>query len=158
MPPAEAAIQTYWPLVRTELENAQLGTFLSQVGAAATIATEVWSFKPILERADGKAYEWRHDLGNTQAGDGPRYKGRGFIQLTGRSNYRDYGQRIGVDLEANPDEALSPVVASKVFAAYWAARGIGPKCQAYDWEAVRRAVNGGLNGWDRFITVIQGLL
>jgi len=53
-------------------------------------------------------------LGNTQPGDGARYFGRGYVQLTGRANYHDTGRKLGIDLEGNPDLALDPAVAAKV--------------------------------------------
>lgn len=56
-------------------------------------------------------------LGNTKPGDGVRYAGRGYVQLTGRKNYRNAGQKIGEDLEANPDLAMRPDVAAKVLVA-----------------------------------------
>ena len=102
-------------------------------------------------------YEGRKDLGNVRAGDGVRYHGRGYIQLTGRANYRTYGKKLGVPLEKNPDLALRPDVAAKVLAAYVADHGIAKLAAAGDWQGVRRAVNGGLNGWDRFSSLVQGL-
>src|SRR5690348_7214115 len=54
-------------------------------------------WQPIAEFASGKAYEGRRDLGNTQRGDGPRFKGRGYVQLTGRRNYAYFARRLGVD-------------------------------------------------------------
>jgi hypothetical protein len=57
------------------------------------------------------------ELGNTQPGDGVRYAGRGYVQLTGRRNYRRAGQEIGKDLEGNPDLAMRPDVAAKVLVA-----------------------------------------
>lgn len=66
------------------------------------------------EFASGWAYEWRSDLGNNQSGDGPRYKGRGFVQITGRRNYTDWSQRLGIDLVGNPEKALDPAIAAKI--------------------------------------------
>ena len=65
-------------------------------------------------------YDNRKDLGNTEAGDGYKFRGRGFIQLTGKDNYKRYGKRIGVDLIANPDLANDPEVAVKLAAEYFA--------------------------------------
>src|SRR5204862_773156 len=89
-------------------------------------------------------------LGNTQPGDGARYHGRSFLQLTGRANYRRYGQKLGVDLEGNPELALDPDISARILATYFLDRGIPAKAAAGDWQGVRRAVNGGLNGYDRF--------
>jgi predicted chitinase len=139
------------------LEKHGLATLLSQVGAIATVAVETGRFAPIPEYSSGKAYEGRHDLGNMHPGDGVRYKGRGFIQLTGRANYRRYGQWLMVDLEGEPERALDPRVAADVFALYWMQRHIAPACEARQWQRVRRLVNGGLNGWDRFHAVVESL-
>lgn len=117
----------------------------------AQAAHETAHFKTLVEYADGVAYEGRHDLGNTEPGDGPRYKGRGIFQLTGRANYRDIGRRIGVDLEADPGRAAEPEISLKTAAAYWTARGINPLADGdhpEDVQNVTRAINGGLNGFD----------
>lgn len=153
-----ANVKLYWPPVLAALEAEGIGQYLVQVGAVATIATEVWSFKPVMEKADGSAYEGRASLGNTESGDGPRYKGRGFIQLTGRANYSAYGKRLGLDLLSQPDSALDGNTAARIFAAYFKDRGVGLACMEYDWKKVRKLVNGGYNGWDRFISVVRKLM
>ncbi|HVE99730.1 MAG TPA: hypothetical protein VNA27_00100 [Rubrobacteraceae bacterium] len=66
------------------------------------VAKESGELYYVEEIADGWDYEWRKDLGNTQQGDGPRYKGHGYIQTTGRLNHRKVGEALGVDFEANP--------------------------------------------------------
>lgn len=71
-------------------------------------------WKPIAEFASGKQYEGRLDLGNTQKGDGPRFKGRGYVQITGRANYRKFSQRLSVDLVNKPLLALDPTISYKI--------------------------------------------
>ena len=66
------------------------------------------------ELASGWAYEWRSDLGNTQRGDGPRYKGRGFVQITGRRNYADWSGRLGLNLVKYPEKAAQPEIAAEI--------------------------------------------
>ena len=151
-------VRTHWPALLEALEECGLADRASTIAALATIGTEVSSFEPINEFGGNayftKMYEGRKDLGNTQAGDGARYHGRGFIQLTGRANYRSYGQKLGVPLEANPELALDPSVSARILATYLRDRGLGTLAAKGDWEGVRRGVNGGLNGWDRFSSLV----
>lgn len=103
-----------------------------------------------LEEYGGSAYfaryDGRRDLGNTQAGDGARYHGRGVFQLTGRSNYRRFGALIGVDLEAEPELAKRPDLSLTIAFAYWREREINPAADADDVAQVTRLINGGRNG------------
>lgn len=98
------------------------------------------------ESASGQAYEGRANLGNTQPGDGPRFKGRSYIQLTGRANYRYFGNKLGVDLETNPDLALRPDIAARIAAEYWKFWKIPDLARAGDWAGVNRKVAGGDTG------------
>jgi Predicted chitinase len=159
------AVHANWPLVYAALEKLGVAGLRSQIGAVATIAIETGvtvkgknlTFQPIAELASGAAYEGRVDLGNISPGDGKRYKGRGYIQLTGRRNYRSYGKLIGVDLEAHPEEALDPETAAQLFALYWKWKKVAAACQAADWKRARQLVNGGLNGWTPFYKIVQAL-
>lgn len=105
-------------------------------------------FRTTEEFASGARYEGRADLGNTQPGDGPRYKGRGLLQLTGRANYRTYGAALGLDLEGDPERAGEPVLSLAIACEYWTRRNINAACDADDILAVTRLVNGGTNGLD----------
>ena len=154
-------IRANWPPLLEALSDYGIDTLPCQIATLATVGTEVGSFAPINEYGGPayfkKMYEGRKDLGNVRAGDGVRYHGRGYIQLTGRANYRTYGEKLGVPLEKKPDLALRPDIAAKVLAAYVNDHGIAKLAAGGDWQGVRRAVNGGLNGWDRFSTLVQGL-
>jgi hypothetical protein len=66
----------------------------------------------MMELADGWDYEGREDLGNTKPGDGPRFKGRGFVQITGRRNYRIWSDKLGINLIDNPEKAALPEIAA----------------------------------------------
>jgi predicted chitinase len=156
-----ANVRTHWPALQKALSECGLADRAGTIAALATVGTEVPSFAPINEYGGTayftKMYEGRKDLGNTTKGDGARYHGRGFIQLTGRANYRSYGQKLGVPLENDPDLALDPAVSARILATYMRDRGLGPLAERGDWQAVRRGVNGGLNGWDRFSSLVQKL-
>lgn len=157
-----ANVERYWPEVCAALDAWQVGSVLSVVGALGTIAIETAStFAPIDEYPDPRApyayLEGRADLGNRNPGDGARYHGRGFIQLTGRANYATYGLRVGVDLEGDPDLALDPTIAARVFACYWRARNIHIACDEQRWVDVRKSVQGGTAGLDRLVAVVKEL-
>lgn len=109
-------------------------------------AHESGGFRYMEEIASGAAYEGRADLGNTQPGDGRRYKGRGPIQLTGRSNYRRVGRLIGIDLESNPEIVARPSIGLLVGCVYWDGRKLNAKADADDLLGLTRAINGGTNG------------
>jgi Putative peptidoglycan binding domain len=78
----------------------------------ATADHESFFGRFMMEIADGTAYEGRKDLGNTEPGDGRRFKGRGFVQITGRRNYSVWSQKLGIDLLSRPERASVPATAA----------------------------------------------
>jgi peptidoglycan L-alanyl-D-glutamate endopeptidase CwlK len=130
--------------------------------ALGTIRAETESFLPISEgqsrfntSPDGHPfdlYDNRRDLGNTGAPDGSNFRGRGFVQLTGRANYKRYGGEIGFDLVGNPELANDPQIAANLLARFLSDREdqIREALAANDLATARRLVNGGGNGLDRF--------
>ena len=156
-------VATNWPLIESALEKYGIGDPLVKIAAAATIAVETaHSFRPIQELGGPayftRLYEGRKDLGNTEPGDGVRYHGRGYIQITGRANYRSFGNEIGVDLEGNPDLACAPGAAAEVLAIFFKDRHVSGSAIARDWHMVRRRVNGGTNGMVDFLDCVNALL
>lgn len=128
------------------LKTADLTTPLRQAHFLAQLAHESAGFKTTTEYASGAAYNGRADLGNTQPGDGVRYKGRGLIQLTGRANYRAMGRVLGQDFENNPELAAQFPWAALTAAVYWKNRNINAAADKDDLQRVTRLINGGLNG------------
>lgn len=154
-----ANVQHMYPLLYSALKAKNLVGEFPIVIALATVGVENASFKPIHERGDKKyfeKYENRKTLGNNQPGDGYKFRGRGLIQITGRANYTKYGTKLGLKLTEQPDVALDPIIASKIFAEYFDDHGVG--VWANKWagtnetslQKCRKLVNGGLNGYERF--------
>lgn len=154
-------VRSYLPGVISALKLEKIYSRPCLVAALATIGTEVAAFKPVVEEGSSnyfrRLYEGRVDLGNTQSGDGARYCGRGLIQITGRRNYRFYGKRIGIDLETYPERALEPDISAKILALYFADHAIPEAACRKNWTYCRTAVNGGLNGWERFSSLVAKL-
>lgn len=130
----------------------RLAAFLAQIGhesAGFRHVREIWGPTPAQMR-----YEGRADLGNTQPGDGLRYRGRGLIQITGRANYRRVSERLAgmgaPDFEAHPEMLEQPTWAALSAADYWVDRGLNRFCTpgAVQFRALTRAINGGLNGYE----------
>jgi putative chitinase len=131
------------------IKGVELAQFLAQC------AHETGNFLH-LEELGGNRYLAQYDptvnpakakaLGNTQAGDGAKYKGRGFIQITGKANYAKAGQALGIDLVNNPELAARPDVAAKVAVWYWQSR-VQPRVQDFsDTRGVTKQINPGLKG------------
>ncbi|KAB5625776.1 glycoside hydrolase family 19 protein [Pseudomonas putida] len=129
----------------------KIDTPLRQAHFLAQIAHESGCLLYTEEIASGSAYEGRKDLGNTQSGDGKRFKGRGLIQLTGRANYRQYGQACGRDFELKDAPTLvstDPFLAVDVAGWFWDSRKLNTYADKDDVKEVTRRINGGFNGLD----------
>jgi peptidoglycan L-alanyl-D-glutamate endopeptidase CwlK len=142
--------------------------------ALGTIRAETARFEPISEKPSKyntspggphpfDLYDHRATLGNLGPPDGARYKGRGFIQLTGRANYLVYGERLGQPLEESPELANVPRIAAQILAAFLADKRSAAKYAIFgrDLATARKLVNGGSHGMERFETAFvtgEGLL
>lgn len=109
---------------------------------------ESGGFRWVKELASGKAYEGRKDLGNIQKGDGVRYKGRGLIQLTGRTNYKAFLEWFGgaPDVCSRPDLVEQPNLSVLAAVFFWSTKGINVLADRDDVLAVTKRINGGTNG------------
>jgi putative chitinase len=107
-----------------------------------TIAHESGSLRYVEELASGEAYENRQDLGNTQPGDGKKFKGRGLIQLTGRENYKLVGLALGYDFINNPEALEKPGASSLSAGWFWHVKGLNRLADIDAFLKIQIKVNG----------------
>ncbi|HEX8698631.1 MAG TPA: LysM peptidoglycan-binding domain-containing protein [Myxococcaceae bacterium] len=143
---SDARARELMPHLNAAMQEAGINTPRRQAAFLAQLAHESGEFRWMEEIASGAQYEGREDLGNTQPGDGVRFKGRGPIQLTGRFNYRAAGQALGIDLENNPRRAADPDVGFRTAAWYWNNRNLNQYADAGNFDAITYRINGGYNG------------
>jgi putative chitinase len=114
----------------------------------AQTCEESAGFSTTEEDTDGSEYEGRFDLGNIELGDGPRFKGRGLIQLTGRANYARYTAPPALDLLEHPELAAQPVVSLRLACEFWSFHGLNDFADCDDVLVTTFRINGGFNGLD----------
>lgn len=125
-----------------------IDTPLRQQHFLAQLAHESDHFQTTREYASGKAYEGRKDLGNTQKGDGERYRGRGLIQLTGRANYAAASKALGEPYVDDPNLVERFPAAAIVSGWFWATHDLNKHADRDDVRAATKVINGGYNGLD----------
>lgn len=141
-----ARMEPFVDSLNAAMEEFEINTPMRAAAFIAQVAHESGGFRYVQEIAPGTAYEGRADLGNVEPGDGARYKGRGLIQITGRSNYSACGVALGRDLVSQPELLEQPVDAARSAAWFWQKHGLNELADAGDFERITRRINGGLNG------------
>lgn len=116
----------------------------------ATTVHESAAGKFMTELASGKRYEGNRDLGNIHPGDGVRYKGRGYVQLTGRRNYADWSKRLGVDLINNPELASRPDIARQILVE-------GMKKGTFTGQKLGKFINGQKTEFENARQTVNGM-
>lgn len=149
LPELNAAMERYG--ITTVHRTAAFMANVMKESQGFLFAREIWGPTPAQKR-----YEGRHDLGNTQPGDGFKFRGRGFIQTTGRANYRKVGRELGVDLEAQPELLEQPKYAALSAAFFWQSNRLNQLADCLTGRrdaseqktltAICRRINGGTNG------------
>ena len=122
----------------------RVAAFIAQVGHESgqlKYVREIWG--PTKAKVK---YEGRVGLGNTVAGDGLKYRGRGLIQITGRANYVECGGALSLDLVNNPELLEKPQHACMSAAWFWSGRGLNAFADAGKFDTITRRINGGLTG------------
>lgn len=154
-------VEELLPHLLLAMAEYNISTPLRQAHFIAQLAHESGSFNYLEEIDPGDYLEGRLDLGNTERGDGRRFKGRGLIQITGRDNYRACGQDLGVDLIAHPTRLSESNLACLSAGWFWAKNELNDYADRNDVEMVTRTINGGLNGFDErrhFLAVARDVL
>ena len=130
---------------------ARMAAFLAQLAHESgqfRFMEEIWGPTPAQRRYE-PASTLATTLGNSEAGDGRRFKGRGPIQITGRANYRRFGDLLGSDLVADPARAALPELAFRIAGLFWSKKGLNELADRATPDAFReitRRINGGFNG------------
>ena len=122
----------------------RVAAFIAQIGHESgqlKYVKEIWG--PTAAQA---RYEGRKDLGNTVAGDGSKYRGRGLIQITGRANYMACGEGLGLDLIKQPELLEKPQHACMSAAWFWATKGLNTLADVGQFDKITQRINGGQNG------------
>jgi len=141
MAPLAEAMNEFFPRYEINTER-RLEHFLAQA------LHEADGFRTLQEYASGQAYEGRKDLGNTQTGDGRKFKGHGIFQTTGRANHAAAGKVMGIDAVNHPELLATPRYAVWSACIYWQSRKLNQYADADDAKTITKKINGGLNGYD----------
>jgi predicted chitinase len=152
---ASAKRQLYLPHLNAAMRASGIGaTMLRTAAFVAQLAHESGEFRWMEEIWGPTPAQLRYEapndlalrLGNSEPGDGKRFKGRGPIQITGRFNYAKYGKLLGRDLVANPALAAAPELAFATAGLFWQTNGLNELADADDFMKITRRINGGTNG------------
>jgi putative chitinase len=144
---SKSDVDKYFSALSTGMATNNINTPLRTAHFLAQLGHESGALRYSEEGASGVKYEGRADLGNTQPGDGRLFKGRGLIQITGRANYKAYGDARGKDYVTNPTTlATDPAVAVDSAFWFWNSQNLNSLADADNVNAVTYKINGGYNG------------
>jgi putative chitinase len=146
--PACVSTETHADPIGRAMELAEINTAQRCAAYLAQIAHESGQLRYVEEIADGSAYEGRIDLGNTSVGDGKRYKGRAWMQVTGKTNYDRCGRALKLDLVATPELLTTPENAARASAWFWQSKQLNELADRDQFGLITRRINGGYNGLD----------
>lgn len=148
MPNAGSRLTPHWPYINPALEEADIKSAKRVAAFLAQLAHESAEYRYMEEIADGSAYEGRADLGNTQPGDGKKYKGHGPIQITGRNNHGECGTALRLDLINEPTLITTPEHGTRSATWFWNSRQLSLLADQDWFREITRRINGGYNGME----------
>lgn len=139
-------LQNFCQPLHDAMQEFGIQTPLREAAFLAQIGVETNEFQWLHELASGAAYEGRKDLGNTQLGDGMRFKGRGLIQCTGRANYALCAAALGLPLLDNPGLLEQPVNACRSAGWFWEKHSLSSLADVGNFLEITRRINGQADG------------
>jgi len=137
------------PYLNQTMQRYAITSPLRMAHYLAQTAHESDGYNTNEEYASGADYEGRRDLGNNKSGDGVRFKGRGLIQVTGRTNYGECGEALGIDLINNPTKLADFDLACFSAGWYWGKNNLNTYADNDDILTITQIINGGDNGLDQ---------
>ncbi|MAF04965.1 MULTISPECIES: glycoside hydrolase family 19 protein [unclassified Herbaspirillum] len=146
MPQAGAKADVFAGPLTDAMAEFDISNKARQAAFIAQIGHESGQLRYVRELASGSAYEGRKDLGNTMAGDGVKYKGRGLIQITGKANYTALMMALGIDCLEHPEVVEEPTNACRSAAWFWHEKGLNALADQGNFLAITKRINGGTNG------------
>jgi len=132
--------------INATMQHYNINTPLRIAHFIAQVLHESGNFFYVREIASGAAYEGRKDLGNTVAGDGIRFRGRGLIQITGRANYTTLAKELGLDCVNHPEVLELPINACMSAGWFWNKSNLNKYADLDDIKTITKRINGGTNG------------
>jgi putative chitinase len=147
-PDAQERIALFVSPLNAAMQEFGITTPSRQAAFLAQVGHESGEMHYTQEIADGGEYEGREDLGNTQPGDGKRFKGRGLLQITGRKNYSDCGDALGVNFLSFPELLTETVNACRSAGWFWRTHGLNEQADSDRFGTITHRINGGYNGLD----------
>lgn len=146
-------VTTYTPMIIATAIKYNIVTAKRLAAWLAQLAHESGGFKYLEEIWGPTRQQLRYGigklaarLGNKGPKDGYDFRGRGWIQLTGKANYAKYGEMLGLDFIANPSLASKPDIAFLVAGLYWSEKGLNELADSGMFKAITKSINGGYNG------------
>lgn len=154
-----ASFATHVPDFQVDASADRLSAFIGQCAHESGCfrnTREIWG-PTVLQRG----YDSRADLGNFHPGEGFKYRGAGWIEVTGKYWFDKVGHALGIDLVGNPSQAGDPAIATQISLAWWSLNGMNTRADTGDAKIVTRKINPGLLGLDErvaFTNIAKGIL
>lgn len=147
MPHAGNRAETFLEPLNAAMDEFEITGPVRQAAFLAQIAHESGSLRYVSELADGAAYNFRQDLGNDQPGDGPKYKGHGLIQITGKNNHFEMADYFGIPRDQIVEWLQTPEGACRSAGRFWQSHGLNELADKGDFKLITKRINGGFNGY-----------